>query len=333
MAKIARYNGNLKAFASEQLTNERTVFGQTAIADDLTSQFTTEFWRGWGIVGPSDQPSLQDFNALGYTLSQVLAYLHQMGVPEYNAAQEYFIGSRVTVSGVEFVSMTNGNIGNNPLSSPLVWFEPGKRRSIAFLAGVTNWTVPLEMRLGLVKPRVYVTGGGGGTAGTPAVPSGSTALSPAAGAGGTAIRQVDLTGVTTVTVTVGAMGGGGGSSGTAGGNGGTSSFGSFCTASGGVGSTGITVAGTGNRSGSSGGTASGGDINIRGGDGSAVYSNGGSFTPVVNGNGGASYWGGGPNAYSNGSVYGTGGGSSESQFGDPASQGLSGAPGIIVLEY
>lgn len=121
MAKIVRYDGNLKAFASEQQTNERTLFGQVAIANDLTSQITAQFLRGWGIVGPSDQPSLQDFNAAMYTHGQLLAYLHQMGVAEYNAAQEYFVGSLAQTGGVLYMSLSNANIGNTPSSSPANW--------------------------------------------------------------------------------------------------------------------------------------------------------------------------------------------------------------------
>lgn len=138
MSKIVRYGGNLKAFASEQQTNERTLFGQVTIANDLTSQVTAQFLRGWGIVGPSDQPSLQDFNAAMYTHGQLLAYLHQMGVAEYNAAQEYFIGSVTQTGGVLYMSLTDANIGNTPSSSPANWK--------AFTADQAT-----EVTLGLVK--------------------------------------------------------------------------------------------------------------------------------------------------------------------------------------
>lgn len=121
MPKIDRFDGNLKAFASEQQTNERTLFGELVIADDLTSQVTPEFLRGWGIVGPSDQPTLQDFNALGYTVSQLLAYLHQMGVAEYNPLQEYYADSIVTFSGGLYISLADANTGNSPEASPSQW--------------------------------------------------------------------------------------------------------------------------------------------------------------------------------------------------------------------
>lgn len=123
MAKIVRYNGNLQAFASAAIGTERTLFGEVTQADDLTSQFTADFFRGWGIVGPSDQPTLEDFNAAMYTNGQLSAYLHQIGIAEYNAAQEYHIGSLCNVAGVVYSSLINTNVGNTPASSPAQWRE------------------------------------------------------------------------------------------------------------------------------------------------------------------------------------------------------------------
>jgi hypothetical protein len=67
MSKIVRYDGDVKAFAADALTNERTVFGGTSTAADLTSQLTSQYLRGWGTVGANEKPTLQDFNAVGYT--------------------------------------------------------------------------------------------------------------------------------------------------------------------------------------------------------------------------------------------------------------------------
>lgn len=121
MAKIVRYNGNLVPFASASLGTERTIFGEVTQADDITSQYTAEFLRGWGIVGPSDQPTLQDFNAVSYTHGQILSYLHQVGVAEYNSTQEYHVGSLANVSGAIYSSLIDANVGNPPESSPSSW--------------------------------------------------------------------------------------------------------------------------------------------------------------------------------------------------------------------
>ncbi|QXX11734.1 phage tail fiber C-terminal domain-containing protein [Salmonella enterica subsp. salamae] len=116
MSKIERYQGNLRAFASGAEGLERTLFGSAAQADDLTSQVTAAFLRGWGIVGASEYPSLEDFNGAMYAMSQFLAYQHQVGVPEWHEDQEYYIGSICTHHGESYQSLTDANVGNEPPS-------------------------------------------------------------------------------------------------------------------------------------------------------------------------------------------------------------------------
>ena len=123
MAKITRVNGNVKAFGSAQASGERTLFGQTTVSDDLTAQFTAEFLRGWGIVGASDFPKLQDFNAATFTNGQLLAYLHQMGLPEYNSAQEFYLNSITQFGGALYMSIQDGNTGRQPNTNP-AWWKP-----------------------------------------------------------------------------------------------------------------------------------------------------------------------------------------------------------------
>jgi hypothetical protein len=142
MAKIVRYNGNLQAFASAAPGTERTIFGDVAQANDLTSQINPDFLRGWGIVGPADQPALEDFNGAMYTHGQLLAYLHQAGVPEYNSAQEYHIGSITNSGGSLFVSRVNTNIGNTPLSSPTQWRNLDTAAPNVGLASNVSATIP-----------------------------------------------------------------------------------------------------------------------------------------------------------------------------------------------
>lgn len=128
MSKIARYQGNVRAFASDARGMERTVFGGTNQADDLTSQITASFLRGWGIVGAAEHPSLEDFNAAMYAMSQFIAYQHQMGVPEWHAEQEYHIGSICTHNGESYQSLQNANVGSQPPSAkwtPVLTSENG----------------------------------------------------------------------------------------------------------------------------------------------------------------------------------------------------------------
>ncbi|HHH1218063.1 TPA: hypothetical protein ACPZRW_001847 [Yersinia enterocolitica] len=116
MSKIERYTGNLRAFGSNAQGLERTLFGEETQGDDLTSQVTNSFLRGWGIVGPSENPSMEDFNAAMYTMSQFIAYQHQMGIPEWDALQEYYSGSICVRAGETYSSLVNGNVGSAPPS-------------------------------------------------------------------------------------------------------------------------------------------------------------------------------------------------------------------------
>ena len=133
--------------------------------------------------------------------------------------------------------------GYNPISGV---FGTGQVQMF-FTSG--SWTVPT----GISRVRARVWGGGGYQSG---------------GGGGFSLKAVyDLTGVTSVAVTVGA---GGLNTST---TGGTSSFGSYCSATGGV-------------QGGAGGSGSGGDINNTGGTSvGANISGGGAASIFGNGNG------------------------------------------------
>jgi len=112
MGKIDRYSGNMKAFAAEALSTERTIFGDTAQSDTLDDNITTAFLRGWEIVGVNENPTKQDFNGLAFTLGQLISYLHQRGIAEWNAAQEYYEGSVVTTL-VGIYRLTSGGVGSS----------------------------------------------------------------------------------------------------------------------------------------------------------------------------------------------------------------------------
>jgi len=122
MAKINRYDGNLKAFAADALGSERTIFGDTAQSNTLDGNITSDLFRGWGIVGVNENPTKQDFNGLGFTLGQLLSYLHQAGVAEWNGSQEYFNGSIVNRTGSLYRCLTAVHISSTvPENDPTNW--------------------------------------------------------------------------------------------------------------------------------------------------------------------------------------------------------------------
>ena len=131
MSKIARFVGNLVAFASGALGGERTVFGDVAQSDVLTSNINADFIRGWANgVDLNGFPPRQYFNAIGFTATQIAAYLHQMGVAEWDSLQEYHIDSIANVGGVLYTSLTNTNVGNDPTSDITNWVVASRTAKI-----------------------------------------------------------------------------------------------------------------------------------------------------------------------------------------------------------
>lgn len=341
MSKIARYQGNVRAFASDAQGMERTVFGGTNQADDLTSQITASFLRGWGIVGASEHPSLEDFNAAMYAMSQFIAYQHQMGVPEWHAEQEYHIGSICTHNGESYQSLQNANIGSQPPSAkwtPVLTSKNGlsnlglsdssfgfKNMVVFSTAGVTAWTVPDVLKNGRrCEVEVIGAGGSGGRTG------GGAAGGGGGGGGGISKSILDLTGVSTVSVTIG-LGGAGVTSGSGdatGATGGASSFGAYLSATGG--------SGGGFPSGGAGGVGSGGQFNSSSGSGAP-----GASIPALNTV--VSGTGGGPGAqgqtssvsYNGNSGLAAGGGGSGAAVPTAVGLGFSGAGrnGIVIVRW
>jgi hypothetical protein len=164
--------------------------------------------------------------------------------------------------------------------------------NIAVFTSSGSWTVPS----GITKAKVTVVGGGGGGGYT------YNYENNGGGGGGTAMEYV--TGLSgTISITVGS----GGARGNPGTTGGTSSFGSYCSASGGLGGSSrqdsdapLIYPGVG-------GSGSGGSINISGGGGTLFqYQDGGTSSMSAG----------------NGKLYG-GGGNLEDV----------GAAGIVIIEY
>lgn len=108
MAEIIRKTGNVQPFAINATGTNRTVYGDVTQSDTLDANVTADYLTGWEIVGVNDAPTKQDFNALGFTLSQFISYLHQKGVPEWDSAQEYYAAkSFVNYAGTLYVALTD----------------------------------------------------------------------------------------------------------------------------------------------------------------------------------------------------------------------------------
>lgn len=123
---LNRYNGNVEPFAKNSTGTNRTIFGDTVQSDDIDDNLNTDFKRGWEIVGVNDNPTKQDFNALAYTISNLISYIYQQGVPEWSVGQKYYVGSRCIGSDNKAYKSIDGteltpNVGNDPVSEPTKW--------------------------------------------------------------------------------------------------------------------------------------------------------------------------------------------------------------------
>ncbi len=192
---------------------------------------------------------------------------------------------------------------------------------------------------GMVYCDVEIVGGGGGGGGAT---GGSGTSSAGAGGGGGGYAKKTFTAAqigVSQTVTIGA-GGVGVSGNSTGGTGGTTTFGALLTATGGFGGGGSnasTVAGI-PAAGGAGGTASGGDINVKGGNGFASFLLGGA-AGGLSGQGGNTIYGAGGypsgpvGAGNEGSGYGGGASGGASNTASTAT-GATGASGMVIVnEY
>lgn len=130
MAEVARYTGNMAPFAGQALADERRLFGDTVNSGDtLTENINADYFRGWqaGLIA-NGFPPMEFFNALGFTLSQVLTYLHQRGVPEWDNAQEFYHPAVTMGSDGQLYLSVQDNTGQDPTTD-----------------GGTNWTLANEI--------------------------------------------------------------------------------------------------------------------------------------------------------------------------------------------
>ncbi|MCK3719950.1 hypothetical protein M8674_07500 [Escherichia coli] len=348
MSKIVRYQGDVRAFASDAQGMERTVFGGTNQADDLTSQITASFLRGWGIVGASEHPSLEDFNAAMYAMSQFIAYQHQMGVPEWHAEQEYHIGSICTHNGESYQSLQNANIGSQPPSAkwtPVLTSKNGlanlglHETGFATLTSSGNFTVPEGVT------ELWISGCAGGAGGGSQTTSNVTVAGSGGGSSGGFVQRFKLavTPGQVIPYTIGAAGTGGAAGGGIGGDGGNTTFGSYLTLLGGKGGA-VGQSASDSASGGIGGlggpTGSGGGHGSWGGDsqntnGGGAY--GGKCGDCPFGSAGGQVRGNvNPIAGMDAVGYGAGGGGAGGANVNGAhtgAKGGNGAPGVLFIEW
>lgn len=121
-----------KVFGASSGANQLSKFGSlfagspdtTISADDAgaaAAQGTSNWLTGWfGAAIGGASPAIEDQNSVDFVVTRQLAYIQQMGVAEWDAVTEYFIGSIVNNAGTLYRSLTDNNI-NNAVSDTTNW--------------------------------------------------------------------------------------------------------------------------------------------------------------------------------------------------------------------
>lgn len=157
------------------------VFGDNVVATDNIAQFGSlkagapqfskdpsviqglnAYLEGWkSAVVNNNAPALQDENALHYLWSRQLAYLFQAGIPEYDTATEYHLGSFVQDGGVIYRSLQNTN-ENHSLTDG-AWWVPFPAGTISSQTSLTaSGTIALTASAAMEEQILVGTATAGG---------------------------------------------------------------------------------------------------------------------------------------------------------------------------
>lgn len=126
MPKIIRPDINIKPFANNSQSGERTVFDSQDTSNLLTQNLNIDYLRGLYAIDPDNvQLSAQDLNGILFAISSIPSLIAQDGILEWSATQEYFTGSVARVGNNLYSALrgstTSPNINNNPVDSQADW--------------------------------------------------------------------------------------------------------------------------------------------------------------------------------------------------------------------
>lgn len=108
--------GNVAVFGSLQA-------GAPAYSNDAaTIQSLAGFLSGLnGAVIGNQSPAKQDLNGLFLLITQQLAYILQTGIPAWISTETYYANGFCQVDGEVYVSLTDSNTGNDPVTDTNNW--------------------------------------------------------------------------------------------------------------------------------------------------------------------------------------------------------------------
>ena len=167
MAKITRKtaiifasgsaNTDMEQFGSKVQTGTPNYTNDPAVIQEL-SAWTT----GWSaaLVASNSSEYKQDRNAVDYVMSYQVAYILEMGIPEWDSGTTYYTNSIVQYGGIFYISLVDANLGNTPPAASNTYWRNlmAQPTQTVLKSGSGTYTPPV----GCVYMVARMVGGGGG---------------------------------------------------------------------------------------------------------------------------------------------------------------------------
>lgn len=173
MAKIVRKTAAVFAAAAaatdiEQFSSKVATGTPNYSSDPAVIQALAGWSTGWSsaLVASNKSEYKQDRNAVDFVASYQIAYILQMGIPEWDSGTTYYTDSVVQSNGNFYISQQDSNLNNAPPSSgsTALWRNlTAQPTQTIFKTGSGNYTPPAGCVY--ISVRMVGAGGGGGSGG------------------------------------------------------------------------------------------------------------------------------------------------------------------------
>ena len=199
MAKLSRELQKIFAIdaQSSQVTAFRTAGGVPTYTKDVSLIQNTNFTNGWLDEDNSGNviPYVEDMNGLFYTLSRNIAYLNQVGIPEWINSETYYENALCMYNGVLYISLQDNNTNRQPDTQTTYWTPYASPVGGSVTGGENTGTgtgVYTSTSSGTMSFKTLV--GGGDVTIAPSQDGDSVVISCTGGGGGGSVAWGNITG-------------------------------------------------------------------------------------------------------------------------------------------
>lgn len=128
------------------------IAGAPLYTGDIEEIQALQYWQnGWVGATFSDKryPTSEETTGINKVVTQQLKYLFQKGIPEWHIDEVYYKNSYCQVNGAVFLSLTDDNIGHNPVGDSVNWIEAlkAKEQDLSISNALSTGEVKNESKL------------------------------------------------------------------------------------------------------------------------------------------------------------------------------------------